>query len=301
MNKGFPRGFGWVLAAVLLAGGGALGEIGSARAEVVDPKTPAVGTSPSGPTMVLPKWEPRPGFIRGRVVDELGKPLDPKLTSARVTFIGEIGSPTQVSVPVKPDEHGRFEIPVTAGFYRSNGTIETTVAGQIRWFELHPVQDNLTDQDSRKGVVQDYVWKLTGRRPGASGKPGEFTHWYGGSIHMTADIKANEQPPTGAQWIFTLTPKGRLPDGREARELTITQPSANPAGLLNRYPVLYDLPPTDYRITGREVNADGSSRPLRMFHAASDKDVDALDVVFGSGYHGHGILPYTMFIHRPMK
>ena len=258
----------------------------------------AVTAAAAGPLLLeLPKLEPKPGFICGRVVDETGKPLDAKRFTARIVFSGEVGAPTKVSVAVKPDGKGAFEVHATDGYYRSSGSVETDINGTGRMFELCPVQDNLTDQDSRKGVVQDYIWKMSGRIPSGRGKPDVFTDWYGGSINMKADVRV--KPPVGAKWVFTLKPTGPMVDGREGKELTREQPALGENGVLNRFPFLHDLPACNYKISGREELADGSSRPLLMFHGSSDPDVESLDVVFKPGYHGHGVMPYEMYIHRP--
>ena len=132
-------------------------------------------------------------------------------------------------------------------------------------FDLEAVGDDKSDRDSEKGIVQDYVWKLTGVRPGHEASQGNFTNWYGASLNMQIQLSRNDlkksvpAPPKGTKFEFTLTPAGNLIDGKPGKALTFTREMEL---LWNGN--LADIPLGEYTVKGEEVAPDGSRKGLLM-------------------------------------
>jgi hypothetical protein len=210
----------------------------------------------------------RPGYLTGSVLDERGQPIGERgRVSVWVDGISaQSGETIHLSPPVRPD--GTYEARLVDGIYHPvRASVEVTFEGSTYRFDLDPVQDDTSDRESGPGIVQDFVWKLTGPRAGyrANPDPSNHTHWYGCSarVRLTGwrdDLnRAVERPPEGTRYVFTLAPQGTLIDGSQARALTFER--AYTGGELDNGN-LHDIPLGTYSMTGVEVAPDGARRPL---------------------------------------
>lgn len=208
------------------------------------------------------------GYLTGRVTMADGSPITTKDAKFRIVIEGVSGPGERVSFTpiVKPD--GSFTQKLPDGIYHlPYGTITVPFEGALYELRLEAV-DPTGDRESAPGIVQNFVWKLTGPKPDTNVEVNNATHWYGPTIGARFntwrdDINAPPSiPVAGTRLVFTLKPLSKLIDGSEAKQLTIEREwrlgDTTPNDSLN------DLPPANYEITGVANFPDGSSKPLLL-------------------------------------
>jgi|CXWL01.1.fsa_nt_gi hypothetical protein len=212
--------------------------------------------------------EATPGYLTGRVTMGNGTPVTASDVKYRLTISGVSGPGERVDFTpiVKPD--GSFSQKLPDGIYHMPyGTLTVRFENQLYSLPLEAV-DPTGDRESPPGIVQNFVWKLTGPKPDRNLDVNNATHWYGITIPVRFstwrdDIgKAPPDPPAGSKVIYTLKPLSTLVDGSPAQPLTIER--AWRAGDITPTDSLNDLPPANYEITGVLQLADGSSKPLLL-------------------------------------
>lgn len=171
----------------------------------------------------LPPTKAKSGYVQGRVTDSAGQPLSGVMIHIYGTTFA--GANTRFERPAGAD--GRFSQRVPDGIYGVRA--EYVLEGETNYtFALHPI-DGITarQHDSEEGIGKDFVWLISGLRPGAT--PGEpDTHnepnkYYGGSLQVSAHVESSSTTPPfpdGSTLIAELTPRGPLLDGRPAQPLT---------------------------------------------------------------------------------
>jgi hypothetical protein len=175
--------------------------------------------------------------------------------------------------------------------------------GKTYLLALEPVGDDKSDQDSEKGIAQDYVWKVQGLRPGAEANEGAFTNWYGASVAMKLDTYRNDlkksvpAPPKGTKYVFTLTPQGKLIDGSDGKVLTFTRGLDPVLGGLEKNGNLNDVPIGVYAVKGEEVAPNGTKKPVLILQQYA-KYGDSTEVRFEPGA-GTGAWPRNVSFTRP--
>ena len=104
------------------------------------------------------------GKLTGTVRDERGQPIQVPGARVRIMVSGiseRSGERVNYQPPV--DGSGRYSIPLVAGIYHPiRAEAEISFNGSTYNFELHPVQPNDSDRPAAPGIVQDFVWKLSG-------------------------------------------------------------------------------------------------------------------------------------------
>ncbi len=207
-------------------------------------------------------------MLTGTIRDERGQVIKVAGAKFRVGADGVAEqSAEEVSYAPPVDANGNFQIKIVAGKFRVRATIEVSWNGGTYTFDLHPVQDNTVDQDGATGVVQDFVWKLTGPIPLYSQNPDpkNSTNWYGGAVTVypltyREDLKAPATPDeAGTKYSFKLVPTGTLIDGSPAKELTFER-SFDGSRMDNQ--TLQDIPLAVYTLTGEEITPGGEKFPL---------------------------------------
>jgi hypothetical protein len=266
---------------------------GCGKSETASPASPAQSAAPADaakPAAAAPVNGAKPGYASGHVLGQDGKPIS--VQGAKVTlaiYVVSSKSGEKISYSPKVNADGSYEQKLVDGAYSfSFAHLEVPFNGKHFMFDLYPVgEDDKSDRDSEKGIVQDYTWKLTGLRPGQDADESNFTRWYGGSVNMQFgsyrnDIKKSvAKPPTGTKCVFTLKPEGKLIDGSEGKTLTFTR-EFDPllSGLKNGN--LPDIPIGVYTVSGEEVLPDGTKKPLLMQQAYA-KFGDSTKVEFAPG------------------
>ena len=262
------------------------------------------------------------GTIAGKVSTADGRPLEgvqvsydgwPDGALGTMQGNGRIASPASGHVDAKD---GRYEIKVPPGQYTTEATATVKWHDKEYTFQLEPAEAGV-DESARaavtadKGLARDYVWKMTGTRPGKDPSylgSGWDTAVYGASIGIALDAwdTENYRP---SQPIFeeadkpsaielTLAPKGKLIDGSEGKTITQTVQIAENG----HYGFgLRGIPVGDYACVAKLVKPDGTTSPLRVSltkaeyvtpHVDSKTKVawkDSVDVVFPPA---EGVLRY---------
>jgi hypothetical protein len=209
------------------------------------------------------------GFAMGKLTEQSGVPITAKDAKLTVSLWGiSDKSGGRISYTPQVNADGTYEQKIDDGMYTYDGAkIDVPFNGKHFIFDLEPVGDDHLDRDSRKGIVQNYVWKLHGVRPGRDADEKLFTSWHGASITMQfqgyrEDIrKPVAKGPAGSKCVFTLTPQGPLIDGHEGKEMTFSR-AYDTNGLDN--PNLPDIPVGTYSIKGVEMEPDGTKKTLLM-------------------------------------
>jgi hypothetical protein len=270
-------GLAWTVACCCaLAVGGVVLPSGGCDKGESHPAPPTTKSSKAFSDGPGPPGERQPGWAKGRVLREDGKPIS--VDDAKIILIisgvrakdGE-----KINFP-PPDIHpdGTYAQKLEPGtYFPITGLIDVPFLGHAFRYDLDAVRPSGGEPDpstdASKGLAQDFVWKLSGPRPGV--RPDEQTPGtrYGGAIKVVyesyrEDLKrAVPPPPPGAAVVFTITPTSRLVDGREGQPKTFgPRPYNGPTGLAN--PVLMDIPQASYRLTAVEQTPDGKSRPLLL-------------------------------------
>ena len=226
--------------------------------------------------------KPEANVISGRVTTADGKPITTAAAKLNVSASGvatQSGEKVSFSPAVKPD--GAFRQKVPEGSYHVRyGKVTVPYGGDSFMFDLEPQGDQYTnDRDSSEGIVQDFVWRVTGPRlmyKDAKLDPNNHTHWNGMNLGMRfagyrEDLKGPPPLvfPEGTKLTFTLTPVAgkKAIDGSELKPVTFERDwrpkDITPNDDLN------DFLPGDYTITGVAKLPDGTTKPL-VFQGAGD-------------------------------
>lgn len=237
-----------------------------------------------------PEPAPRAGYAIGRVTMEDGSPLSGDIQDVTVNINGvsEAGEKVHYSPAVK---NGAYKQKLVKGqFSFGRSTVKVKFGEHSYTFVLVP-KGSLWNksQDAEDGLVQDFVWKPTGRAEtyGAKPDPNNATHWHGMNIGMrfqTWRSDTNKAPgmlPEGSKLIFTLVPTSPSIDGRELKTVTLER-DWRPKGSPSYNDDLHDLPPANYDLTGIARLPDGSTKPLLLQGAGHyPKFFEKVSVVMG--------------------
>ena len=191
------------------------------------------------------------------------------ITINGVTAVGENNA---FAPPVRPD--GSFSLRLPQGqFYPPRGTITVPFDGQNYVVPLDPVNPVTTTRSSAPGIVQNFVWRLTGAQPSAlNPDPANATHWYGISIPILRSVyrednkQVQQPPPEGTKVTWTLTPTSKRMDGGVVAPLTRVRATGPNASVSDQ---LHDLPPANYQVSGVATFPDGSSRRILVLGTPS--------------------------------
>lgn len=234
--------------------------------------------------------KPEGGVVSGRVTMEDGRPISAPGASATVAIQGvaaKSGERVQYAAAVGAD--GRYRQKVVDGSYRVRRASLTLQHEGKTWtfHDLEPLPLVPGDREAAAGIVQNFVWKLRGQRPGSEGRPGNHTHWYGAPLSLNWSLyredlkKASVPPPPGTVFTFTLAPKGPRIDGAPGETLTIER-AWDPAKGID---VLHDLPRGAYEVSGHATLPDGRKEPL-LFESGYAKYAPTLAISFAPGQVG---------------
>ena len=233
-------------------------------------QTPAA-TPPAVPRPLhLPPIARTSGSIVGRAVFADGRPIPKFMVSAESVASG--AGKTEGS-------NGRYALKVTDPYIVvvKNIVARATLPyhGQNYILPLHPM-DGLEDGnaannfrgDVRKGVVRDFVLRLTGIKPGyekdnpvAISDTDRFSNssaFEGYQIKVELDLGGIAAD--GSTLEITLAPNGPLVDGSTGSVLKRTIPNLKPAS----YYYLNDNPLGVYTVSARLIGAGGAERALRV-------------------------------------
>lgn len=214
------------------------------------PADAATSQAPNAPPAMLPQLRPlapSSRHVRGQVVDMQGQPLSRTDIYVRGTTLAGLNRSFQTSA-----ENGRYDLEVPDGLYGVYASAVVSYNGLTYRLPLHPTDGKgwRSIENSKNGIVKDFVWKLTGLRAE------EAEQNYGGTILLDESPGASNPLRRGALLEITLTPDGPLVDGNPGVTLTFQRTWGQ------GYPTLVDIPIGRYTATARVVGQ--SARPLRL-------------------------------------
>lgn len=221
---------------------------------------------------------PRGGEARGRVVDASGSPV----VGAEVRVEGTGIEGGIVSYTARTDEDGRYATRLADGHYTVHAYQPVTYHDEEYWIPLAPVDgDQRTDQDSRNGVSEDFVWRTAGAIPGASDQH------HGGTITVDVgiDLEAGgyAQLPEGSKVHVALAPVGPLIDGSEAKAETFAyEPEAICPTCGYMTARWTDVPVGRYTATAEVELPSGAREPLRLKTRRARADGGAVETELAS-------------------
>jgi hypothetical protein len=234
---------------------------------------PAAATTPPPPPD--PTGRRKPGYALGRVLGQDGKPITASGAAPVLTLRG-VSKKEKLIVEYspKPDSQGNYQQQLEEGvYYGITGELQLPFNGKMYYLALDPVQDNIANQNSADGIVQDFVWKLSGVRPRHEADPANHNNWYGGTVDLLyqfyrSDLKRSvPSPPEETRVVLTLTPISPLADGSPGKVLTFNRVYSHAMPALDNEH-LADVPLAVYTISGVELMPDGTKQPL-LFKTAS--------------------------------
>ncbi len=233
-------------------------------AKSVAPAAKPVASAPK-PVKLAP-LKPKPGFVSGRVTDELGRPI----ADAEVGIYGTTMAGENTRFEVITGADGLFSQRVPEGIYGTTAYQKKRFNNQNYRFALPPT-DGITAKkhDSTPGIVKEFVWHISGLKPGeVAGKPDGNDEW---NKHFGASLSISTRQecfggdrvyfPKGSTIQLTLTPRGALIDGRPATDYVNRHTFDKDISTGQRwYP--NDIPIGLYTLSAQLIATDGTTRAL---------------------------------------
>lgn len=237
----------------------------TAPAEKPLPVIDAATLKPDEPTPV------HPGFATGRVLGADGKPIALPDVRIEIVHVGLLDdgrdSKTTSAVEARPAD-GVYVARLKPGTYlQPTGRIEFSFNRNRYRLPLSLRPPEAKRQDAADGVMQDFVWKLDGNRPGEKGDKTRPESWIGGSISpeyqsYRRDLNRTlRPPPVGTKVVFALVPTTPLADGSKGAPRTAIR-TYNPTFTGLNDPMIVDLPLAFWEVQGEEIYPDGGRQPV---------------------------------------
>ena len=225
----------------------------------------------------LAPLKPMPRTVSGRVINRSGKPV----AGVAISVYGTSAAGKRIAFFPKTNEQGVYSTPVPDGTYYTYAEVKTNYNGQTYRFPLHPLDgDDDTTQNAGKGIIEDYVWRLSGLKPGESEDDNNRSAYYGSRIEgQIADIgpyvgdtngsnaaRDRAEFPQGFRIDLTFTPDGHMPDGLPGQVFSVSKtyklsPGYSPFS--DSFDLL-DVPTGRYTLSARLTKPDGQSKDLLL-------------------------------------
>ena len=206
-------------------------------------------------------------MVFGSVVTADGRPV----VGAEISVVGTLDDDGDyVAYKPRTDAQGRFLAAVLPGEFSISGLYSTEYLGKRYTFGLAPEtgtgDETFPIRDAP--LEHNFVWQISGRRPGTEGSREDGTAFHGGQaqfsmvdvygLHMQDTYFADEFG-SGFEAKVELTPEGPLVDGSTGATYTsshrVTIP--NEAEWTD-----IDIPIGRYRLAVTIVRADGSTKAV---------------------------------------
>lgn len=244
----------------------------------------------------LEKSTAKPGYAVGRIYGEDGKPIAIEDVEYHILMTGvstkggeKIGSGPQ------PNADGRYEQKLVDGIYEVSAFIMVPWDGKAFRYDLAPLQRK-GNQESAKGVVADFQWRLSGAISQLYKDPKTSSHWYGAAVTVKPEY-APGNPPKGTVYHLTVTPAGKLIDGSEGKPLKFER---NYNDLYGEIDDLNDIPVGKWKLSGTMKPPGGADKPLVFDNTPSTGFVEAIELVFAP-YPNDGRATGKNIIHCKSK
>lgn len=208
----------------------------------------------------------KPGSVVGRVLNSAGKPL----AGVTVGIYGTTFAGENTRFEAETDAAGRFTQRLPDGIYGTTAYHKARYNDRNYRFTLSP-RDGITAKkhDSTRGFVKEFVWKISGLKPGAEPGGGdtgaEALKYYGGYVYLTSKEEGfggdRVYFPKGSTLVVTMTPRGKLIDGSTGGVKTFrrTFDKDITSGIATH---LMDIPVGLYTLSAQLQTPDGAKRDL---------------------------------------
>lgn len=216
---------------------------------------------------------PQPGVVSGKVTDSQGNPLGDVDVSVK-----ELNG--AFSQDTKTDDQGNYRMKVDDGNYSVDAVVNTEYNGQYYRLPLYPKDgDNSTEEPVSEGIVEDFVWKISGLEAGEDPNSEDGLDYYGGFIQkiIVPQVGSEGIPDlsylTGSTLRLTLTPDGPLMDGSQGKTLSGECTIGDNISIGEVGCAMWDIPLGVYTATAEVTSPDGATQ--------------ALDVGFDAGWSSY--------------
>ena len=226
-----------------------------------------------------------PNVVKGTVRTTGGRPI----AGATIRIAGATGAARGTSITATTDRNGNYRVRVPRGHYNVDAFADIEYDGQTyRELWLHRVNGGCERVMSDKGIVRDFVLRLSGPKRCFNADPNNPGSYYG--AYVTAMTSAF---PGDAVITFTFTPLGPLADGSTGRPITFTRAGAalvRGGGTIGETAFLHDIPLGRYRAKAEVRYANGTRRALTLDSRGDDApegteiEVDFPAAVMGGGF-----------------
>jgi hypothetical protein len=206
----------------------------------------------------------KPGVIAGVIADERGNVIrDAKVRIIISGISGSFGQRNDFTFEANEDGTYGFDIP--DGVYKIWAEIDTEYNGRQYRLRLHPEdkKDWNAGHSTKSGVVKNFVWKVSGLKPGGDKKM--FSSYYGPAVtiedadHYDDAKKLLALYPRG-KVVARFAPRGKLIDGSEIKPFEREFPVSAFQQYSGKIP---DVPLGDYTVSAKLV--DGNREvPLKI-------------------------------------
>jgi hypothetical protein len=245
-----------------------LGE-GSLPSDDTAPPTASAEASPgTDPTADGP-------MVFGHVLTADGRPV----ANAEVSVVGTLDDDGQyVAYKPRTGADGSYQAKVLPGEFSVSGLYTTEYLGKRYAFGLAPEtgtgDETFPIRDAPLEV--NFVWQISGRRPGTEGAGDDGTAFFGGQAYFRiADVHGLHMQDThfadefgnGFEAKVELIPEGPLIDGSTGTTYTSTHTVDMPNAAEW---VDVDIPIGQYRVAVTVVRADGSTKALDVIGVAPE-------------------------------
>ena len=230
-----------------------------------DDKPPSPNALRKTPTSEARSGSVEANVIKGVVRDEQGDPV----SGARINIAGFTGNPNGQNGAdfikvVTTDRRGAYRLDVPRGLYGITATADVSFGDKsYKELYLHPEDGDCEKEASDRGIVKDFVLRLSGFMECATNPDPNNDGFYSGAA--IALIPQGSSLPGDARLTFTLTPVGALADGSGGKTLTFKRSFAdlkNFFGPIESTNTLHDIPLGRYRLTGVATLTNGQRQTL---------------------------------------
>jgi len=218
---------------------------------------------------------PEPGVIKGVATTSDGRPLK-SFEGSISGYIVKSGS--KISANLESLD-GAYATEIGVGQFAMRAWTDVEYNGGKFRIDLHPVDGKgaLVKQDTKNGLIKNFIWKLDGFRPGADERSLDVYSHHGGTIDFNPeghgvqywtgikrDYKHVPEPKIdpAATVHLTLTPDGPLIDGSQGKVIIFKIRGSDIKAYTDRK--RRGIPIGRYKASATATLADGTVKPLRV-------------------------------------
>ena len=256
------------------------------------------------PLPKIPAIKRQANYVKGRCVNMAGKPIaHVKIFIKGLTLAG--GQNTETFATTKGD--GTFSQRVPAGLYSVYADYTVDRYDERYTFRLEAYDGESDTQESPKGVVENFVWKIKGLRRGEKAKADSEREWnyayYGARVYPDTRRSLGEYTnledatslsrnyPADSKLVITLTPASALVNNSKGSTITETLRLGDDGKWIFG---VRNIPVGIYTATAKVIPPGGAAVAVRC---KTDKEFTNIDevpwaasarIVFPDAYNEYG-------------